>query len=136
MRSGFPSIVECCQDFSAPKYAYKVNLDGVGTADILEVKNATLRGSERDMLLRALSSRVSNDQLRIADKYNDIYVPHPNNSCTFTVSQYQHEPNKQVVDLSSCLDLSRDEDYNEALDSLTHRPRLAVFKSMAVSCSR
>ena len=88
-----------------------------------------LKGSERDMLLSAFSSEVNNDQIRIADKYNDIYVPHPKNSGTFTVSQYQHEPNMQVVDMISCFDWSKDEEYNEALELLIPRPRLAVFKA-------
>ena len=45
------------------------------------------------------------------------------------MQKYQHEPNKQVVDLSSCISLSKDEDYNEALDLLKHKPRLAVVKA-------
>ena len=98
MRSAFPIFLGLCQDFSVPKNVYRVNLDEIGTSDIEEVENATLKGKERDMLLRAVSSRVTNEQIRIADKYNDIYVPHPENPRTFTVSQYQHEPNKQVVD--------------------------------------
>ena len=108
---------------------YKVNLDEIGTSDVLEVENAIPKGSERDMLLSALSSRVNNDQVRIADKHNDIYVPHPKNSGSFTVSRYQREPSKQVVDLTSCVDLSKDEDYNEALDLLKPTPRLAVFEA-------
>ena len=114
MRCGFPIFMGFCQDFTAPKYAYKICLDEVGTADILEVENATLRGSHHEMLLRALSSRVNNDQLRLADKSSDLYVPYPKDSGTFTVQRYQHEPNKQVVDLSSCIGLSKDEDCNEA----------------------
>ena len=54
-----------------------MSLDEIGTSDILEVENATLKSSDRDMLLNALSSRVNNEQIRIADKYNDIYVPNP-----------------------------------------------------------
>ena len=88
------------------------------------------------MLLRALSSRVNNEQLRIADKYNDIYVPNPKEPGTFTVSKYQHEPNNQVVDFTCGFDLSRSKDYEEALESLKPRPRLAVFKSMVVTYSR
>ena len=88
MRSGFPIFIGFSQDLATPKYAYKACLDEVGTADILEVENATLRGSDRELLLRALSSRVNNDQLRIADKYSDIYVPNPKDSGTFTVQKY------------------------------------------------
>ena len=45
------------------------------------------------------------------------------------MQKYQHEPNNQVVDLSSCFDFSKREDYNEALDVLKQKPRLAVFKA-------
>ena len=76
MRSALPIFFGLCQYISVPKYVYKVNLDEIGTSDVLEVENAILKGSERDMLLSALSSRVNNDRIRIADKYNDIYVPH------------------------------------------------------------
>ena len=94
---------------------YRVSLDEVGTADILEVENATPKGSDRDMLLSALSSRVNNDRLRIADKYNDTYVPNSKEPGPFTVSKYQYEPNNRVVDFTYGFDLRRKDDYNEAL---------------------
>ena len=86
-----------------------------------------LKGNDLEFLLSALASRVNNDQLRIADKYSDIYVPHPKNSGAFTVQRYDYEPNSQVLDLSSFFDCSKSEDYNEALDLLKQKPRLAVF---------
>ena len=104
-------------------------MDEIGKSDILEVENATLKSSDRDMLLSALSSRVNNEQLRIADKYNDIYDPNSKELGTFTVSKYQHEPNNQVVDFTYGFDLSRSRDYEEALKSLRPRPRLADFKA-------
>ena len=77
LQSSYPFFLGFCNDFSAPKYVYRVSLDEIGTSDILEVENATLKSSDRDMLLNALSSRVNNEQIRIADKYIDIYVPNP-----------------------------------------------------------
>ena len=79
--------------------------------------------------MRALASRVNNEHVRIADKISDIYVPHPEKLGTVTVQKYQHEPYNQVVDLSSCFDLSNKEDCNKAVDSLRKKPRLAVFKA-------
>ena len=104
-------------------------MDEVGTADILGVENATLKGNDREFLLRALASRANNEHLRIADKISDIDVSHPEKLGTFTVQKYQHEPNNQVVDLSSCFDLSNKEDYKEAVDSLRKKARLAVFQA-------
>ena len=136
LRSSYPVFLEFCKGFSVPKYVYRVSLDEVGTADILEVENATLKGSDRDMLLSALSSRVNNDRLCIADKDNNIYVTNSEEPGTFTVSKYQYESNNQVVDFTYGFDLSRNDDYNEALEALNPRPRLAVFQCMVVTCSR
>ena len=129
MRSAYPVFLGFCQDSSVPKYVYRVSLDEIGTSDSLDVENATLKGSDRDMLLSALSSRVNNERLRIADKYNDLYVPNSKEPGTFTVSKYQFEPNNQVVDFTYGFDLSRNDDYNEALRALRPRLRLAAFKA-------
>ena len=129
LRSSYLFFLGFCIDFSAPKYVDRVSLDEIGTSDILEVENATLKSSDRDMLLNALSSRVNNEQIRIADKDYNIYVPNPKDTGFFIVSRYQHEPNNQVVDFSYGFNLSKDQDHKEVLETLKSRPRLAVFEA-------
>ena len=45
------------------------------------------------------------------------------------MKEYQPEPNNQVVVLSNGFDLSKREDYKEAVDSLRKKTRSAVFKA-------
>ena len=99
------------------------------------MESATLKGSDRDMLLSALSSRVNNGRFHIADKYNDILIPNSEEPGTFTVSKYQYEPTNQVVDFTYGFDVGRKDDYNEALEALKPRPRLAVFKAWLSSAA-
>ena len=43
MCKGLSTFIGFCQDFSKPKFPYKACSDEVGTADIVEAENATLK---------------------------------------------------------------------------------------------
>ena len=72
MCNGLSTFMGHCQELSKPKYACQACLDEVGTANILEVENATLKDRDREFLLSALSSMVDNEQFRIANKHQTV----------------------------------------------------------------
>ena len=71
----------------------------------------------------------STTHVRIANKTSDISVPQPDEVGTRKFQRYQHEPNNQVVDLSRGFNLSKQDDYDEVVEALKKKPRLAVFKA-------
>ena len=108
---------------------YKEILDAIGTVDILADESATLDSRDCEFLLKALSSRVNDKHVRIVNKASDIYVLQTDEIGTFETVRYKHEPSHQVADLSRGFNLSKQDDYDKAVEILKQTPRLVVFKA-------